>query len=440
MVKKVITRIKYPVLIAGIVLCLVGIVQAATGNIDATDKWAWGTNAGWINFRPEHGGVTVYGDHLEGYAWGENIGWIRLGIHTGGGAHTYGNTTNTNYGVNNDGAGNLSGYAWGTNVGWINFNPSDSQVTINTSNGSFDGYAWGENVGWIHFKNASPAYNVVTTWLDTDGDGVPDGCDNCSCNNPDQADGNGDGQGDACDPVIESITAPIDPVDINDLPIVVSGTFSDCDDGDSHTAEWDWGDETTSDGTVGQTANSVSGSHTYAEPGVYAVKLTVSDGYPASDEEIYEFVAIYDPEGGFVTGGGWIMSPEGACPDFCGGATGKANFGFVSKYKKGASEPTGQTEFQFKAGDLNFHSSSYDWLVVAGQDKAKYKGVGTINGGGNYGFMLTAKDGSPDTFRIKIWDKDAGDGMVYDNKMGAGDDSYDGTALGGGNIKVHKAK
>ena len=26
----------------------------------------------------EHGGVTVYGDHLEGYAWGENVGWIHF--------------------------------------------------------------------------------------------------------------------------------------------------------------------------------------------------------------------------------------------------------------------------------------------------------------------------------------------------------------------------
>jgi hypothetical protein len=166
-----------------------------------------------------------------------------------------------------------------------------------------------------------------------------------------------------------------------------------------------------------------------------------------SDSDVYQFIVVYDPAGGFVTGGGWIMSPEGACPDFCGGATGKANFGFVSKYKKGASTPTGQTEFQFKAGDLNFHSSSYDWLVVAGAN-AKYKGVGTVNGGGNYGFMLTATDADVndndahdvDLFRIKIWDKDNGDAVVYDNQMGAGDDSYDGTALGGGNIKVHQAK
>lgn len=283
---------------------------------------------------------------------------------------------------------------------------------------------------------------------DGDGDGVGDACDNCSVHNPGQEDSNNDGQGDACDPVVVSITAPTEPVDINNLPINVSGTFSDADDDDSHTAKWDWGDGSDPEaGAVDQVNNSVSGSHTYAVPGVYAVKLTVSDSYPASDEEIYQFVVIYDPEGGFVTGGGWIMSPEGACQfeDCAYDTTGKANFGFVSKYKKGASTPTGQTEFQFKAGDLNFHSSSYDWLVVAGA-RAKYKGVGTINGSGNYGFMLTATDAAltpstdVDLFRIMIWDKDNGDTVVYDNKMGESDDSYAGTAIGGGNIKIHKAK
>ena len=163
MLRKVIAYITYPVLIAGIVLCLVGVAYAAT-NIDSTNKWAWGTNVGWINFADANGGVTVYSDHLEGYAWAENIGWIRLGSDGGGGSPYYANTTKDNYGVNNDGNGNLSGYAWGANVGWINFNPTHGGVTISTSNGSFDGYAWGENVGWIHFKGTAPAYNVVTTW------------------------------------------------------------------------------------------------------------------------------------------------------------------------------------------------------------------------------------------------------------------------------------
>ena len=86
--------------------------------------------------------------------------------------------------------------------------------------------------------------------------------------------------------------------------------------------------------------------------------------------------------------------------------------------------------------ELNFHSNSYDWLVISG-DKAKYKGIGNINGDGEYGFMLTAVDDIVDTFRIKIWDK-ATDQVVYDNKLGSDDESYVGTILGGGNIKIHK--
>ena len=40
----------------------------------------------------------------------------------------------------------------------------------------------------------------------------------------------------------------------------------------------------------------------------------------------------------------------------------------------GQSTPSGNTEFQFKAGDLNFHSSDYEWLVITGGGKAIYKG------------------------------------------------------------------
>jgi hypothetical protein len=116
--------------------------------------------------------------------------------------------------------------------------------------------------------------------------------------------------------------------------------------------------------------------------------------------------------------------------------TGKATFGFVSQYKKGASVPMGNTEFQFHAGDLDFKSTSYDWLVVAGS-KAIFKGVGTINGAGNYGFMLTASDKKTgDLFRIKIWDIGTL-AIIYDNQLGASDTSDPTTLIAGGSIVVH---
>jgi hypothetical protein len=244
-------------------------------------------------------------------------------------------------------------------------------------------------------------------------------------------------------PTIDGITAPVDPVDINDQPVSVEVAFSDPGTPDTHDVTWDWGDDSERDTQSGVTSPAPQG-HTYDLPGVYAVTVTVEDDDGGTATATYEYIVIYDPAGGFVTGGGWIMSPPGAYPADPS-LTGKANFGFVSKYKKGADTPTGQTEFQFKAGDLNFHSSSYDWLVIAGAN-AKYKGVGTINGGGNYGFMLTATDAEltpstdVDLFRIKIWDRDNGDEVVYDNKMGEPDDGYAGTEIGGGNIKIHKAK
>jgi len=165
MISTVYTRIRVPLLLAALALAIFGVVQVVlAGNIDPLDKWAWSTNAGWIDFNPicdRCDGVTVYPDHLEGHAWGENIGWIRLGTHTGGGAYTYSNTSASDYGVNRDNSGNLSGYAWSTNVGWIAFDTELGGVVIDPATGSVDGYAWAENVGWIHFKNSDPAYNVV---------------------------------------------------------------------------------------------------------------------------------------------------------------------------------------------------------------------------------------------------------------------------------------
>jgi hypothetical protein len=154
------------------------------------------------------------------------------------------------------------------------------------------------------------------------------------------------------------------------------------------------------------------------------------------------FLAVYDPSAGFVTGGGWINSPPGACRfGACQDATiGKATFGFVSKYHKGADIPTGNTEFQFHAGNLNFKSQSYDWLVVNGNSgRAQYRGVGPVNGGGNYGFMLTAFDGSTDRFRMKIWDVSSGT-VIYDNQMNQPDTSTLATELGGGSIIIHVPK
>ena len=223
-------------------------------------------------------------------------------------------------------------------------------------------------------------------------------------------------------PEIHSIT-PTPPVAAIGQTITFAADVSDICDNDVDVA-WDYDDGT------GMTPDT---THVYAEAGVYNVDAIATDdaGNTATGTVM---VVVYDPSGKFVTGGGWIDSPAGAYkPD--PSLSGKANFGFVSKYKKGKSIPEGNTEFQFKAGDLNFHSDSYEWLVINKEsDRAQYKGVGTINGVGVYRFMLWAGDSAVDTFRIRIWEEDA---------QGVETDVYDNGVeqpIGRGSIVIHDKK
>jgi hypothetical protein len=242
-------------------------------------------------------------------------------------------------------------------------------------------------------------------------------------------------------PVVGPITAPVDPVQFGSS-IAASASFTDPNTTDTHTATWNWGDGTTSPGTVTEASGfgSVTGSHTYTEAGVYTVVLTVTDDLEESGTSQYQYVVAYDPDGS-VTGGGWITSPPGAYrPDPA--LTGRANFGFVSRYRQGRGVPDGETEFNFAIASMNFRSTSYDWLVVA-RARAQYRGSGTINGAGSYRFILTAIDGQisggggTDKFRMKIWEA-ATNELVYDNQLGAPDDADPTTVIGGGAITIHR--
>jgi hypothetical protein len=244
-------------------------------------------------------------------------------------------------------------------------------------------------------------------------------------------------------PVVGAITAPVAPVQVG-TAITVSAGFTDVGTLDTHAATWDWGDGSTSAGAVTESggSGSVGGSHAYTAAGVYTVRLTVTDDDGGAGSAEFRYVVAYDPSAGFVTGGGWIDSPAGAYaanPSL----SGKANFGFESRYQNGSGVPTGNTEFQFKVGNFTFKSTALDWLVVSGA-KARYRGTGTVNGVGSYGFELTAWDGQVnggggvDRFRIKIWDQNQGNGVVYDNMMGADDGADPTTAVGGGSVVIHK--
>jgi len=237
-------------------------------------------------------------------------------------------------------------------------------------------------------------------------------------------------------PAIVSLTLPPAPVAVG-TDVSLSAAYSDDWANDGHSATIDWDDASIS--AVGEpNAGAISATHTYTTPGVYTVTLTVSDDANASAVKSHQYVVVYDPSAGFVTGAGWIAYGATACPVLCGGTAGRGDFGFVSKYKKGATVPTGDTRFEFHAGTLAFASAEYEWLLVAGK-RAQFKGRGTINGAGDYGFLVTAVDDATDAFRIKIWDR-ATSSIVFDNQMNADDNAPVNTLLdkvsGNGSIVI----
>ena len=177
-------------------------------------------------------------------------------------------------------------------------------------------------------------------------------------------------------------------------------------------------------------------------PGVYTLTVTATDLAGNEATESRQFV-IYDPAAGFATGGGWII-PGGTTSDAGDDLPGldnssKATFGFVVKYKNGATQNLiGQLEFQYRVGSFNLHSVDYEWLVVTNSNWAKFQGLATIDGSTElYPFRVDARDGDAnatalsDRFVIKIWAVGANPDTDEPIYKGSGD-------LGGGKIKIHE--
>lgn len=256
------------------------------------------------------------------------------------------------------------------------------------------------------------------------------------------------------------VNGPMDPTATNS-PVEITASTTDLQDF-IEKATIDWGDGTLEKVNLsGNSVNTMGGSHSYLTPDVYQIKVTVNYHDPSTDDlefvhvGVLDFVVVYDPAGGFVTGGGWFDSPPDAyTPNDRDdtNVTGKAHFGLVSRYKKGQSAPDGSTNFRFAAGDLEFNATAYDWMIITGA-RARYKGKGSVNGGAElYKFQVTALDAdendndshTEDSFRIKIWQEDTGGAeiVLYDNGLGTDDSAGSGgtTPLGGGSITVHQAK
>lgn len=251
-------------------------------------------------------------------------------------------------------------------------------------------------------------------------------------------------QPDEISPLIGDILASPNPVPIN-TAFTLTATVDDRMTGNSNIASVEY----STDGSAWIAMTPVDGAFDepveeititlpqYAVADILSITIRATDAAGNTVVSEPTLLAIYDPTGAFITAGGWFTSPAGAYKADST-VTGKANLGLNSKYKKGTIVPTGETEFHLKEANLIFKAMSYDWMVINGA-KAIYRGSGTINDAGDYGFLVSAISGEisggEDLVRFKIWDK-ATNMVIFDN--GAGSDSANPTTpLGGGNVKIH---
>jgi hypothetical protein len=210
---------------------------------------------------------------------------------------------------------------------------------------------------------------------------------------------------------------------------------------DTHTAVWNWGDHTTSAGTVTEAngQGSVTGSHVYATAGIYPVTLTVTDQRGAfGSSTAIPGVIVIDLLVGSITGNGAInIPPVGFVAALAATKSNKLTFHLSAKYAGGQPVPLGNTAFDFIATHRIFRSTHLDWLVISGRT-ASYEGSGTINGAGSYNFFVSAESGGrgASKIRIRIWDQSTGS-VVYDSQPGDPINAAPRTPISTGKITLH---
>lgn len=191
-------------------------LQAAT-TINSSNKYAYAANFGWVNAYADGANGAVIGEYVcSGYLYAANVGWIHLGDGTPANSLQYQNNSGTDYGVNQDGLGNLRGYAYGANIGWLNFeNTGAPKVDLLT--GKFSGHVWSANCGWISLSNAVAHVktDTIAPGADTDGDGITDAWELTHTNSLPAFTATSDSDGDGASDLAEYL-ADTNPLDAND--------------------------------------------------------------------------------------------------------------------------------------------------------------------------------------------------------------------------------
>lgn len=194
-------------------------------------------------------------------------------------------------------------------------------------------------------------------------------------------------------------------------PVEVSGAVADPGVSDTHTATVDWGAGNPPEQVT--LSGDLSVAHTYATPGVFTVRASVTDDDGATSVNREVEVVVYDPASANAFGAGYIDSPAGAMPAQPT-AVGKANTHFSLDHDPRTQEPRGSLRFHFPAAKVELRSSAVAWVTSS-------DGRSTSAGTGTWGdvparWRLTLVDGAgnDDQMRLQVWTGPALDVVAYD--------------------------
>jgi len=150
-----------------------------------------------------------------------------------------------------------------------------------------------------------------------------------------------------------------------------------------------------------------------------------------------DFLVVYDPSAGSVSGTGWVI-PGGSTSDigdyllpWVDGKT-KASFSFKAEYRSATSTtPSGFFNLSY-GSEFKLRSEGLDWLLID-PSTAQLQGTATIKGlSGTYVFQAIVQDGAPiggpDRLELRVWP--LGADTFHDGPR------FQATGDAGGNIQI----
>ncbi len=204
-----------------------------------------------------------------------------------------------------------------------------------------------------------------------------------------------------------------------------------------------------------------------ATPDIYRLMVTYGGQESCMNQDTALFVHVFDSDAGFVTGGGWILSPTASDHELMKNS-GRAHWAFAAKYRKETEDVAqGSLLLLLKDGSSVFRSTSVeDGSLVISENTAYFRGKGRLSyldgsgriatAPGSFGYLISATDGDystnkgkkgreQDRLRILVWEIAANSSpgaIIYDNQASCSSSGPDYNAkpcqtIGGGNIAIH---